>query len=217
MRRSGFVMLGGIVIAIAGCTHEPSAVRPSASDLTTTSQARQGPPAGMVAITGTVKTDPYRSIEAGAVVYLENGPTVPGKGMVAALDNEDMSFVPLITVIAAGGTVTFGNTDPITHNAFSPDNGGWDIGQIPAHGSLHKTFDKPQIDTVLCNLHKNMLAYLVVTPSSYFAKTDAQGHYDLDVPPGTYKVTAWSPRLKSVTLPVTATSHIQRLDFSLGR
>jgi plastocyanin len=215
--RSRVVMLGGWIIAIAACTHEAPVPRPSPEDLATTSAKRPNPAKGMVAITGTVKTDPYKSIESGAVVYLEDGPNVPGKGMSASLDNEDMSFVPLITVVAAGGTITFGNTDPITHNAFSPDNGGWDIGQIPAHGSLRKTFDRPQIDTVLCNLHKNMLAYLVVTPSSYFAKTDAQGHYELDVPPGSYKVTAWSPRLKAETLPVTAQAHIQRLDFALGR
>jgi plastocyanin len=218
MRRERVMLLGGFVVAVVGCTHETSAPRPSASELDLTSPARRaGPPMGMVAITGKVKTTPYKVIEdAGAVVYLADGPRVPGKGMAARIDNEDMDFVPFITVITAGGTVTFGNTDPIAHNAFSPDNGGWDVGEIPSNGALHRTFDKPEIDSVLCNLHKNMLAYVVVSPSSYFTKTDAEGRYALYVPPGSYKVTAWSPRLSPETQPVTAHAHVT-LNFALGR
>jgi plastocyanin len=168
-------------------------------------------------LVGTVATDPYSAFKKGAVVYLEDGPKEPGMGMSAAIDNHEMAFFPFISVIAAGGTVTFGNTDPLAHNAFSPDGEGWDIGIIPSRGSVAKTFDKPNVYAVLCNLHKNMLAYLVVTPSSYFAKTDADGRYTMSVPPGTYRATAWSPRLKPVTQSVEVTDGTATLNFDLHR
>jgi plastocyanin len=192
-----------------------SAPAPAATSAPPTSG--NGTPKKTALIVGTVATEPYHFLKNGAVVYLEDGPKEPGAGVAAAIDNHDMTFVPFISVITAGGTVTFGNTDPMVHNAFSPDGEKWDIGEIPTHGAVAKTFTQPNVYSVLCNLHKNMLAYLVVSPSSYFTKVDADGKYSLSVPPGTYHVTAWSPRLKPTTLPVTVSDGEVTLDFKLGR
>ena len=215
---SRYVVTILIVVAAAACAHEGA--RPMAG-LGEPSRPAPGstasPGAVKSLISGTVVTEPYSAIKKGAVVYLEDGPTEPGPGMAAAIDNHDMTFVPFISVIRAGGTITFGNTDPFAHNAFSPDGEGWDIGQIPSHGAVPKTFAKPNVYSVLCNVHKNMLAYVVVTPSSYFAQVDADGRYTMSVPPGTYRVTAWSPRLQSTTKPVTVTGGAVTLNFELGR
>ncbi|MFI5299070.1 MAG: carboxypeptidase regulatory-like domain-containing protein [Polyangiales bacterium] len=202
------------------CTREsgPAASTPPAAATSPPSGATASAgPSSLGIIVGTVVTEPFNAIKKGAVVYLEDGPKEAGEGMSAALDNHDMTFVPFITVITAGGTVTFGNTDPFPHNAFSSDGEGWDIGSIPTHGAIAKTFEKPNFYSVLCNLHKSMLAYIVVTPSSYFAKTDADGKFTLGAPPGTYKVTAWSPRLKPMTKPVTVTTGEVTLNFDLAR
>jgi plastocyanin len=197
----------------------PSPVAPSAAApvAKVASSTIPGSTAKLGVIRGTVVTDPYNAVKKGVVIYLEDGPKEPGVGMAATIDNHDMEFVPFITVITAGGTVTFGNTDPFVHNAFSPEGQGWDIGQIATHAAIPKTFDSPNVYPVLCNMHKNMLGYLVVTPSSYFTKADADGHYVLNVPPGNYRVTAWSPRLKPTTQPVTATESEVTLNFELHR
>jgi hypothetical protein len=63
-----------------------------------------------------------------------------------------------------------------------------------------------------------MLGYVVVAPSSYFAKTDGKGHYSIkNVPPGTYKATAWSPRLPTATQSVSVKDGDATLDFELHR
>jgi plastocyanin len=197
----------------------PSPAAPAATTASTPAATAPAPGTAKKTflIVGAVATEPYHALKNGAVVYLEDGPKEPGAGMTAAIDNHDMAFLPFISVITAGGTVTFGNTDPLVHNAFSPDGEKWDIGEIPARGAVAKTFDKPNVYSVLCNLHKNMLAYLVVSPSSYFTKVDPDGKYALSVPPGTYRVTAWSPRLKPETQSVTVTDGEAMLNFNLGR
>jgi hypothetical protein len=129
-----------------------------------------------------------------------------------------MAFVPFVTVIPAGGKVTFQNSDPFPHNVFSPDAEKFNMGTISHNQVLVHSFPKAGEYSLLCNLHPGMLGYVVVAPSSYFAKTDAKGHYAIQsVPPGTYKVTAWSPRLPTETKPVDVKGGDATLDFELHR
>jgi hypothetical protein len=63
-----------------------------------------------------------------------------------------------------------------------------------------------------------MIAYLVVSPSSYFARTSPDGAFVIkNVPPGMYHVTAWVPRLKPVTHTVTVTPGETTMNFALER
>jgi plastocyanin len=205
-----------VVLTIA-CT--PAA--PSQSPVTTAAAPAAAlnippPTAGHGNIIGTVATNPWHDIKGGGVVYLEDGP----KDVVASgtLDNHDMTFVPNIVVITAGGSVIFTNTDPIVHNVFSPDNEKWDLGQIPQNGSTTKRFDTPGTYAVLCNLHQNMRAYLVVSPSSYFARTESDGTFVIkNVPLGSYHVTAWVPRLKPASQPITVDDSEATINFKLER
>jgi plastocyanin len=177
------------------------------------------PPGGAVPhdVTGTISTTPPPSAGA-AVVYLEDAPIVPGVGAHAVVDNRSMSFIPFVAVVAAGGRVVFTNADPFPHNVFSPDNERFNIGLVPPKGSVAHVFSTPGAYTLLCNLHPNMLGYLVVTPSSYFAKANAKGQYALKgVPAGTYKMTAWAPRQQTVTQSVTIKDGDVTVDFTLHR
>ena len=153
-----------------------------------------------------------------AVVYLEDAPIDPNARMTARIDNRQMAFVPFVTVIPAGGKVTFLNSDPFPHNVFSPDADKFNMGTISQNQMLVHSFPKAGEYSLLCNLHPGMLGYIVVAPSSYFAKTDAKGHYAIKaVPPGTYKVTAWSPRLPTETKSVDVKGVDATLDFELHR
>jgi hypothetical protein len=129
-----------------------------------------------------------------------------------------MTFAPFVAVVPLGGRIVFHNSDPFPHNVYSPDNEKFDMGAIPQNQARARTFKSPGAYTVLCNLHPGMIGYVLVTPSSYFAKADAKGHYKLkDVPNGTYKVTAWAPRQQSVTQSITVKSGDVVRDFELHR
>ena len=152
------------------------------------------------------------------VVYLDDAPIDPNAKMTARIDNRQMAFVPFVTVIPAGGKVTFQNSDPFPHNVFSPDAEKFNMGTISHNEILVHSFPKAGEYSLLCNLHPGMLGYVVVAPSSYFAKTDAKGHYAIKaVPTGTYKVTAWSPRLPTETKSVDVKGGDATLDFELHR
>jgi len=168
-------------------------------------------------IVGTITTTPAY-LSSVSVAFLEDAPKEPERGMRGRIDNHQMTFTPMLQVITAGGSVTFSNSDPFPHNVFSPD-GKFNLGTIPQNSAAapHK-FDKPGEFTLLCNLHPGMIGYLVVSPSSYFGKTDVKGRYRIkDVPVGTYKITAWAPRLPVVTQNVTVAGAETRVDFELHR
>lgn len=174
------------------------------------------PPATSFSVSGNVtmagKALPF------AVVYLEDAPIDANAKMTARVDNRQMAFVPFVTVIPAGGKVTFQNSDPFPHNVFSPDADKFNMGTISHNQMLVHSFPKAGEYSLLCNLHPGMLGYIVVAPSSYFAKTDTKGHYAIKaVPPGTYKVTAWSPRLPTETKSVDVKGGDATLDFELHR
>ncbi|HSQ67363.1 MAG TPA: carboxypeptidase regulatory-like domain-containing protein [Polyangiaceae bacterium] len=168
-------------------------------------------------IVGDIVTTPAY-LKGASVVYLEDAPKEPNRGMTAHIENRQMAFAPLVQVVTAGGSVSFVNSDPFPHNVFSGDHERFDLGLVqPGHSITHK-FNNAGVYTLLCNLHPNMLGYIVVSPSSYFAKTDARGHFRLkDVPLGTYKITAWAPRLTPVTESVTLKGAEATMSFELHR
>ncbi len=218
------LLLTTAILASTACAQEAlapvqSAVHTTADSPTAGASTPDSPPSSARGdIAGTIATRPWHAIKDGGVVYLEDGPREAGVSLSGTLDNHDMAFVPSIVVIAAGGSVIFTNTDPVTHNVFSPDGAKWNLGEIPQNGSVVKRFDAPGTYAVLCNLHPSMLAYLVVSPSSYFARTDSDGAFVLkNVPAGTYHVTAWVPRLKPVTRAVTLAGPEATVNFDLER
>ena len=53
-------------------------------------------------------------------------------------------------------------------------------------------FDKPGTVILGCNIHDQMLAYVHVVPTPWFAKTDAAGKAVIEsVPAGKYQLKAW--------------------------
>ena len=80
--------------------------------------------------------------------------------------------------------------------------------RLPPEGfqTSQRKFDAPKGGiALLCNVHPEMLGYLLVIPSTYFGKVGAvDGKYAIaEVPPGTYKATVWVPRVPPVTHSVT--------------
>jgi plastocyanin len=166
---------------------------------------------------GSVITKPA-SVAANAVIYLEDAPIEASAKMNVTIDNHQMLFTPFVAVIPTGGRVTFHNSDPFPHNVFSSDHERFDMGAIPNGQGRVRAFKNAGAYALLCNLHPGMLGYVLVTPSSYFAKADGKGHYTMkNVPNGTYKITAWAPRQEPATQSVTVKGNDVSVDFDLHR
>jgi len=170
-------------------------------------------------IIGTVSVKPA-AMAGQAIVYLEDGPVEdqPGHLQTVTIANQKMNFIPFVSVAAVGAKVVFSNEDPFPHNVFSPDVDRFNMGNIPQNGAHVRTFKTPGAYSLLCNLHPGMLGYLLVTPSAWFARTDAKGHFIMKhVPSGTYKMTAWAPRLPPVTQSVNVAETDVTTTFDLHR
>lgn len=111
----------------------------------------------------------------------------------AVIDQIKRTFVPLVSVIQTGTTVTFPNKDNIEHDvySFSPAKTfELDLySGVPAHPVV---FDKPGLAVLGCNIHDSMIAYVYVVDSPYFAKSDRAGIARVEnLPPGNYEFKAW--------------------------
>ena len=210
------------------CAPAPLAATASAS--TSTAAAPEAPSASAAGvipppaitrgnIVGTVTTKPA-SLMGQAVVYLEDGPTedAPSHLQSVTIDNKQMNFIPFVSAVAVGAKVVFANEDPFPHNVFSPDNEKFNMGNIPQNGAHVRVFKNAGVYSLLCNLHPGMLGYLLVTPSTWFARTDGKGAFVMKhVPAGTYKATAWAPRQSPVTQPVVVADGDATIHFDLHR
>jgi plastocyanin len=111
------------------------------------------------------------------------------------IDQRGIRFVPRVTAVVAGTTVRFLNNDPEQHNVYSPE-GRYNLGTWPPGDSRDYVFSKPGEYRQLCNVHPDMLAFVVVLATPYFAVTDAAGAFTISgVRPGSYKLVVWSEKL----------------------
>jgi plastocyanin len=159
-------------------------------------------------IEGTVKATSLAS-NADAVVYVvqDAGPFTPS-AKPADMDQRNMQFVPHVLPIVAGTTVRFLNSDPTSHNVFSPDREKYDLGTWPQGQSKTHTFaacpKAPCVYVQLCRIHPEMEAYVVVLQNPFFAVTGADGKFSIDnVPPGSYALAVWHAKGKAQPKPVT--------------
>jgi hypothetical protein len=108
-------------------------------------------------------------------------------------------------VVQQGATVDFLNSDKVQHNVYWPSISGnkkltHNLGTWPQGERRSFKFDNPGVVTLLCNVHPEMAAYIVVSPTPYFAETGDDGTFKLaNVPDGDYKVTAWHEGMKQQT------------------
>ncbi len=151
------------------------------------------------------------------VVYAESlgGPT-PVHPVHRKLEQKNKTFIPPFMAIPTGSTVDFPNEDPIFHNIFSNSRPQpFDLGLYRAGASKTRVFSEPASYRVFCNIHPQMTAVILVVPSSWIGEADASGAYRLDLPPGRYRVTAWSERSQAATAEVTVAGGSATADLTL--
>jgi len=142
-----------------------------------------------------------------AVVYLENVPgQFPAPKEAGEIDQAKMSFVPHVLPVLVGTSVKFLNSDSVLHNVYTPSKAGdrFNLGSWPKGQTKSYTFDKPGEVRLLCNVHPEMEAWVIVLANPYFAKTGPDGSYNIpNVPAGKYTLKVWHEKSKFTAIEVT--------------
>ena len=179
--RAAAILLAGLLTLIrsAGVPAAVPGSVPSAS-VTITVHSADGRP-----VPGAVIT--VRSLAADA------RPSAPIK---AVMDQINRAFDPDLLVIPVGSTVDFPNSDTVSHQiySFSPAK-RFTLPLYRGNPNPPVRFDQPGVVTLGCNIHDEMVGYLVVTDAQYFGRTDASGSWTADIARGKYRVSVWHPRM----------------------
>jgi plastocyanin len=131
------------------------------------------------------------------VVYFADLPAAKAAPTPASIAQKDEQFVPHVVAVTTGSAVAFPNDDPFFHNVFSLSRGAaFNLGRYPSGTSRSKTFTRPGIVKVFCEIHSHMSAVVRVFDHPWFTIPDASGTFAIDeVPPGTHTLVAWHERI----------------------
>ena len=138
----------------------------------------------------------------GAVVFLESA---EARRLVKPLAEQEMSqenkqFVPEVRVLTVGTELRFPNRDTVRHHvySFSPAK-KFELKLYTGTPATPVRFDQPGVVVLGCNIHDQMVGWILVLDTPYFAQTPATaGKASMgEVPPGRYRLRAWHPRLSA--------------------
>ncbi len=171
---------------------------------------------GLGTINGTVKAKKAKYLRD-TLVYIENVTnSFEPPQEHAVMDQKNMAFIPHVLPLIKGTTVDFLNSDMVQHNIYSPDAvtdnvnlGTWLKGEVRPF-----TFNKLGVASMRCNVHVDMLAYVLVLQNPYFAKVNNDGSFSItNMPEGKYTLKLWNERYKAgdrqVEVKANATSTIE--------
>lgn len=158
---------------------------------------------------------------AGAVVYIER---IPGRtyppGPEAVVDQSQLTFLPHVLTVVTGTSVLFRNSDDVWHNVFSTSSSKrFNLGTYPRGVDKRLTMNKAGIVEVLCNVHPEMSAFIVVADTPFAVLVPRDGRYQIGgLPDGTFDIVAWHETLRAQKRSVVLRAgDSQTVDFALGR
>jgi plastocyanin len=136
-----------------------------------------------------------------------------------SLDQRQCVFIPRVTLVPAGGTVDFLNSDRLLHNIHSASRANTVFNRTQPRGrTIPITFAKPEIVPISCDLHGWMRAWVVVMEHPFYAVTGSEGEFALNnVPPGRYTLNVWHETLGTVTKDVTVGETDATTVIEIGR
>ena len=123
-------------------------------------------------------------------------PTHRGTALpTAVMDQRNLAFVPRVLVVATGTSVSFPNSDSVSHQVYSFSAAKrFQLPLYKGEGHAPVIFDHDGLVVLGCNIHDEMAGYIYVTSAAWFGTTDAAGTLRVpDLPGGDYQLTLWSP------------------------
>jgi plastocyanin len=175
-------------------------------------------------IKGKVTTEGIKS--AGNIaVYVD---AIPGKTFDppaehTVVNQQKMAFTPHVAIVQQGTTVDFLNSDNVAHNVYWPSIGGnkklaGNLGTWPQGQKKSYQFKDVGAAALLCNVHPEMSAYVVIVPTPYFALTDGEGNFEIkNVPAGQYTLKTWSEEGKPTTQAVTVGNDVATANLTVKK
>ena len=135
-----------------------------------------------------------------AVFILQDG--IESAGLApksAVMDQIETQFVPHLLVIRKGTAVEFPNSDVIAHHVYSfsqPNNFVLPLYKGDAHDPV--VFEHDGVVTLGCNIHDEMLGFIVVVDTDVFGTTDKTGRVELTIDEAAtgYSISIWNPRIR---------------------
>ncbi|HET8849232.1 MAG: methylamine utilization protein [Marinobacter sp. 34-60-7] len=139
-----------------------------------------------------------------AVVFLDDGG--PAEPVRREISQQSRQFDPRLLVIPAGSRVDFPNRDTTQHHvySFSPAK-TFELELYMGRPEAPVTFAQAGIVELGCNIHDRMQAFVLVIDHSAYARTDASGKAQLELPSGTdqtVSLNVWHARLPDNTQPL---------------
>ena len=143
-----------------------------------------------------------------AVVYLESPAaqravqSLTGQRIV----QRQKMFEPAVLPVTRGTSVQFPNEDTVRHHVYSFSAAKrFELKLYVGTPPEPVLFDRAGVVVLGCNIHDDMIAWVVVLDTPYFAKSSPQGVATLQgMPAGDYRLRVWHTRL-----PVDAAAHAQ--------
>src|SRR5206468_9718808 len=137
------------------------------------------------------------------------------------MEQKNLAFAPAGLPVVRRTVVEFTNRDDVQHNVFSPSAiaGKFNLGTYGPGATRAVTLDEPGDVLVLCNIHMEMEARILVLNGPYFATVAEDGRYRIpEAPAGTYTVRIWQKRWlpfsETVELPANGS---RTVDIAVGR
>ena len=140
---------------------------------------------------------------------------------LAALEmaQQKKQFVPEVLVVPVGSEVRFPNHDTVRHHvySFSPAK-KFELKLYTGTPANPVLFDRPGVVVLGCNIHDQMVGWILVVDTPYYAQTlAATGKAQIDdVPAGSYRLRTWHTRLpvgapaleQALIVPATGTAEV---------
>ncbi len=130
------------------------------------------------------------------------------------IEQVDRQFVPRVALVPVGSLVKFPNRDKVRHHvySFSPAK-TFDLKLYTREAANPVLFDRTGVVVLGCNIHDQMLSWVLVLETPYYGTAGANGQLTLSgVPPGSYQLKVWHESLppgshaqeQTVTVPAGA-------------
>lgn len=132
---------------------------------------------------------------ADAVLMLEPQGARPAVKPLEGIDiaQENRAFLPAVTVVTVGTKVQFPNRDSVRHHVYSfSDARKFELKLYVGKPEKPVSFDKAGVVVLGCNIHDQMVGWVVITDTPWYGKSAVNGQLSLsDVPAGNYTLRTW--------------------------
>ncbi len=146
----------------------------------------------------------------------------------AKMNQKNLVFVPHVLAVQKGTTVDFLNEDAVNHNVSSPAACcSFDLGQWGKGVTKSYKFDSTGVAPLLCSLHPEMAASVVVVDTPYYttaslitnnAEKKQSAKYSIKgVPAGDYTLKVWNGKLVAADQKVTVTATGAKADIDIHK